>query len=49
MTVRDFALVCGLLLLMLAGFNVRAPHFAPEWFGVAFLAVAFADLFRVGA
>ncbi len=34
-----FALL-GVVFLFLAGVGVRAPRFAPEWFGFAFLALA---------
>jgi hypothetical protein len=39
--VRTLLTVLGLLLLVLAGLNIRAPRFAPEWFGLAALAAAF--------
>jgi hypothetical protein len=32
--------IAGVVLLILAGLNVRAPRFAPEFFGYACLAVA---------
>jgi drug/metabolite transporter (DMT)-like permease len=32
--------IAGIVLLVLAGFNVRGPRFAPEWLGFACLAVA---------
>lgn len=32
--------IAGLILLCLAGLNVRGPRFAPEWFGLACLAAA---------
>jgi uncharacterized membrane protein YhdT len=32
--------VAGIVLLALAGLNIRGRHFAPEWFGLACLAVA---------
>lgn len=34
-------LILAVVLFVLAGLNVRGPRFAPEWFGVACLAVAF--------
>jgi hypothetical protein len=33
--------LAGIVLLLLAGFNVRARHFAPEWLGLACLALVF--------
>lgn len=32
--------IVGIVLLCLAGFNVRGPRFAPEWLGFAALAFA---------
>lgn len=32
--------ILGIVFLVLAGLNVRAPRFAPEWFGFAALAAA---------
>lgn len=34
--------VAGVVLLVLAAVNVRAPRFAPEWAGLACLAAAWA-------
>lgn len=34
-------ILAGITLLVLAGLNVRAPRFAPEFFGYACLAAAF--------
>lgn len=32
--------VAGVILLVVAGANVRGPRFAPEWYGLACLALA---------
>lgn len=47
---RAVLLIIGLVLLVLAGLNVRAPYFSPEWFGLAALAAAYfwADLANLG-
>ncbi len=37
---RTVLTIIGLVLLCLAGLNIRAPRFAPEWFGLAALAAA---------
>lgn len=34
--------VAGIVLLILAGLNVRGPRFAPEWWGLSCLAAAWA-------
>lgn len=32
--------ILGVVLLILAGLNLGTPRFAPEWFGLACLAIA---------
>ncbi len=37
---RALLFVAGVVLLVLAGLNVRGPRFAPEWLGLACVAAA---------
>lgn len=47
---RAVLAIVGLVLLVLAGLNIRAPHFSPEWLGLAALAAAYfwVDLVNLG-
>jgi len=47
--VQILLVVLGVVLLVLAGANVRAPRFNPEWYGIACLAAAYFTPLLVGA